>query len=87
MKTLKLFAIGILFLSFTGCARSCESLDAGIQMTNKDIIVRQYSGGKLIFERKFHGMVNSSKESDGYYFTDDDTLFKLSGDVQILMQQ
>lgn len=77
-------SFAILLLSLTGCARSCEGVQRNFRAGSSEVTVRQFSGGKLIFERKFRGIINSSKESDGYYFTIGDTTFELSGDVQII---
>ena len=71
-------------LMLTGCARGCEKVERKYRIGDSNLIVRQYSGGKIIFERHFRGIVNSSETSDGYYFTIGDTTFELSGDVQII---
>ena len=75
---------GITTLALTGCARGCEKFKRDVRITPNHIIVRQYSGGQLVFERNFKGIVNTSKTSDGYYFTINDTTFEISGDIQII---
>lgn len=76
--------IAICLVSLTGCARKCESISRKYQAGDKPNIVRHFSGGQLIREWRFNGIVNSSESSDGYYFTIGDTLYEVSGDVQII---
>lgn len=66
-----------------GCARGCESFDRDFVATSKKVIVRQYSGGKVVGKWEFHGVVNSSAESDGYYFRYGKKMIEVSGDVRI----
>ena len=83
MKYLKTIFIITICLLLTSCQRSCQKLDRDFQTTAKNYHLKQYSGGKLIFEKKFKGIVNSSTNSDGYYFTVNDTTYEISGDIQI----
>lgn len=76
--------IAIALLTLTGCQRGCQKIERSLQVTDKPVIVRHYSGGVLIREYRFTGIVNNSEASDGYYFTIGDTLYEVSGDVQIL---
>ncbi len=87
MKIFRRLIIVFMFLFLAGCARTCEDIDRTFQAGDKNIIVNQYSCGKLIRTFKFKGMVNSSESSDGYYFTIGDTLYEISGDIQIFMAQ
>jgi hypothetical protein len=45
--------------------------------------IEQYSGGRLIQVYDFHGALNDSENSDGYYFFQKDTLVEISGDIVI----
>lgn len=78
---LTLLACSAILLS--GCARSCESIDRNIVASSKHVIVRHYSGGKLVGKWEFHGVINSSSSSDGYYFRYGKKLIEVSGDVRI----
>lgn len=74
-------------LMFSSCQRSWESLNRGVQATDRNYEIEQYSGGVLICTYKFHGMLNSSENSDGYYWymkTDaGKILYEVSGDLKI----
>lgn len=79
-----------LFLSLfilSSCTRSCQRFKRKNQIGDKDCTVRQFSGGQLIREWKFKGIVNSDEHSDGYYFSIGDTLYEVSGDVQVLIKE
>jgi len=80
----KLFII-ILLLMLTGCARECEEAKRKLQSGDKPCIVKQYSGGELIGKWEFDGIINSDETSDGYYFTIGDTLYEVSGDIQVFI--
>lgn len=83
MKNLKLLTFALLTFALTGCARGCQSLERKT-MGNHRIRVCLYSGGKLITNFEFTGVINSSEHSDGYYFYNNDgRLVEISGDVII----
>ena len=80
---LLLSIIVLSLFSFGGCARMCESFDRSFQTGNLDYHVKQYSGGQLIGEWKFSGIVNNSDGSDGYYFNYQGQTVEISGDIQL----
>ena len=86
MKNLNRLFLALLLVSVTSCARTCESVNRNMQITDKQVKVQQYSGGKLINEWSFKGMVNSSQGSDGYYFTYQDSLIEVAGDIVIRVE-
>lgn len=81
-KYLFFIAVIVLFaLSFSGCARSCESWNRDFQTGSRKYTVEVYSGGKLIRTFKFDGILNNQANSDGYFFSIGDTLYEVGGDV------
>lgn len=58
-------------------------MEKTFQFSERNYHVKQYSGGKLVGEYKFHGILNDAKESDGYFFILKDTLVEIQGDVTI----
>jgi hypothetical protein len=70
-------------LTLGSCQRSCSHLDRDIQFSEKDYNVRTYSGGKLISEYTFKGILNNQQHSDGYFFYQNDTLVEVSGDILV----
>jgi|688.fasta_scaffold632848_1 hypothetical protein len=81
MKTKLLFISSILLLS--SCQKSIEGFKKNFQTTDRDYVIEQFSGGKLVKTYKFTGTLNDSKGSDGFYFYNRDTLVELSGDLII----
>ena len=86
-KLLKTTVFFLTILSLTSCTRSCQRFKRKNQIGEKDCTVRQFSGGQLIRQWNFKGIVNSDEHSDGYYFTIGDTLYEVSGDVQVLIKE
>lgn len=77
-------SIFALLILMTGCTpRNCQSIERGFQFSERNYLIRQYSGGKLVGEYKFHGILNSEEKSDGYFFFRADTLVEVSGDLTI----
>lgn len=70
-------------LLVNGCARSCESFERDFQTSDRHYHIKQYSGGVLIKEWDFAGILNNQENSDGYYFTMNDTLYEIGGDLII----
>lgn len=74
----------ILCLSLSSCARSCQSFERGFaDNTAKNTRVTLYSGGQVVKTWEFNGIINSSQQSDGYFFYVDGKLVEVSGDVVI----
>lgn len=80
MKKLILFC---LLISLASCQRACTSFDRDVQFTDRNYNIKTYSGGKLISEYNFKGILNNQKNSDGYYFYKNDTLVEVSGDILV----
>lgn len=73
----------ILFVTLSGCARQCTSMDKKWQAGERQYEVIMYSGGDTVFYDKFKGIVNDSEGSDGCYYIKGDTLVEVSGDYVI----
>ena len=81
---MKKLYIMLLVVLVKGCTpRNCQSLDRSFQYSDRHYDVKQYSGGKLIGEYKFYGILNNEEHSDGYFFFKGDTLIEVSGDLTI----
>ena len=71
-------------IALSGCARTCQKFERNTHdNTPHDVKVTLYSGGKEIRTWEFFGIVNSSKDSDGYFFYYEENLVEVSGDVVI----
>ena len=77
----KLFMISLVLL-ISGCT---DAKRAKLSAYGGSAEIKCYSGTLLIYEGKSTGKVNSSTESDGYYFVDqkDDKLKEVSGNCVI----
>ena len=81
MKRKILFMLAILLaLGLSSCQKEWQSLRKGVQTSKRNYTIKQYSGGVLIGEYTFKGMLNDSEGSDGYYFYLGDELVEVSGD-------
>ena len=80
---LMLVILAAFAISFEGCARSCESLDRQFEVGERNYIVEVYSGGQLIREYRFRGILNNQDNSDGYYFTMNGKLIEVGGDILV----
>lgn len=72
----------LMSLMMAGCARTCNNFSrkfSGVQNYH----IRQYSGGVLIGEYRFKGVLDNQNNSDGFFFFKGDTLIELSGDLII----
>jgi hypothetical protein len=83
MRKFYLFFVLLFAFSLTSCQKSWERWSKNVQITDRNYVIEQYSGGKLIATYQFRGTLNDSEGSDGYYFYKDDTLFEISGDLII----
>jgi len=77
----KIMGLIIAVMLFSSCQKELEGMKKNFQTTNRHYHVEQYSGGVLIAEYDFVGTLNDSENSDGYYFTEGDTLIEISGDI------
>ena len=73
----------ILVLSLCSCQRACTRINREWQTSARDYHVYVFSGGKLVFEDSFHGIINNSESSDGCYYYKSDTLVEIGGDYVI----
>lgn len=79
-------SIAALFIIVTlsSCARSCQSLERKTFDNKKHKIkITQYSGGQKVGYWEINGIVNSSENSDGYYFYHNNKLVEISGDIKL----
>lgn len=73
-----------MMLALTGCTpRGCQKVSRTLQFSERNYIIKQYSGGKLVGQYNFRGILNNEEHSDGYYFFKGDTLIEVSGDLTI----
>ena len=82
MKTaLKLIAV--LSISFT--ASCSDARMSAFSALGKKHRIKMYSGGAVVGEWVSSGKIENEKNSDGYYFKDDNTgkMVTVSGDVTI----
>jgi len=80
MKKL-ILSISVL-VALSSCKRSLEKMGRNFQLTDRDYKISCYSGGVLVRQYVFTGILNSQEHSDGYYFhTNDGTLVEISGDI------
>jgi hypothetical protein len=84
MTKLQLSKILFLFccVGVVACQKSCTSMQKRYS-GSRNYHIEQYSGGQLIQVYDFHGTLNDSENSDGYYFFKQDTLVEISGEVII----
>jgi hypothetical protein len=84
MKKIKLFAVVLMTVVLSSCARGCQEVDRSLfDNVNHNVKITQYSGGKLIGEWTINGIVNNSSASDGYYFYTNGKLVEVSGDIRL----
>jgi hypothetical protein len=76
----KRILIIIIAVTLTSCQRSCNSFERDFQTSDLNYSIKMYSGGHVVFEDHFKGIVNNSEHSDGVYYYKGDTLIEISGD-------
>ena len=81
MKRLFIILGVIVVLGLTSCARDWQSLKRDTQTGSREYWVEVYSGGKLIKDYHFKGILNNQTNSDGYYFYQGDSLVEVGGDI------
>lgn len=79
-RFLKIAAAGLFILTATGCQREWLSIKKGVQTSERNYEIYVYSGGQIVFEDKFTGILNDSNGSDGIYYYKDGKLIEISGD-------
>lgn len=79
MKKLTFILLGFVFL--TSCTqRGCQKMDRTFQYSSRTYNIKVYSGGQVIFEDNFTGIVNQETASDGIFYTNNGKLIEISGD-------
>lgn len=74
----------LLLVILCGCTqRGCQKMEKQFQFSERNYHITQYSGGKIVGDYKFYGILNDSEGSDGYFFFKQDTLIEVSGDLTI----
>jgi len=78
----KQFILVLLLLSLTSCTqRGCQSFNRSFQFTERYYKVSVYSGGKVVKQFQFKGIINQEENSDGIYWYDNyGELIEVSGD-------
>ena len=83
MKFVRSLTLVIATLTLAGCARDCARMKRSTQTGKREYLITHYSGGKVIGTYRFRGLLNNAEDSDGYYWTVNDTLYEVSGDLLI----
>lgn len=73
-----LFFLAILMTSCT--QRGCQKAERAFQYSSRTYNIKVYSGGQVIFEDNFTGIVNQETKSDGVFYTNNGKLIEISGD-------
>lgn len=81
MKKTIIVLAAILLSSCT--QRGCQRWKRQQQYSSRAYGVYMYSGGKMIFEDHFKGIINQEQHSDGIYYFKGDTLVEVNGDYII----
>ena len=81
-KLYQLFAI-VSILLLSSCQRACTRFNKKIQTAERNYQITMYSGGKVVFQDRFRGIINDSEGSDGMYYYKGDTLVEVSRDYII----
>lgn len=75
-----------LFISivlFSSCTSRSRAEIKRTYLGEKEYNVQVYSGGHMIREYNFKGILNNQDSSDGFYWFQGDTLIEVSGDIII----
>jgi hypothetical protein len=83
---MKLIPIILIAVMLSGCARGCQGFERQI-LDNQahELKITMYSGGDTVYHTHLKsGIVNNSEKSDGcYFYSNENKLVELSGDVVI----
>jgi len=80
MKKSLLTAFAMILLLTSCTQRGCQRFDKNMQFTERTYEVSLYSGGTIVFQDTFKGIVNGEQGTDGFYYFKQDTLIEISGD-------
>lgn len=73
----------LLLILLSSCQRSCQKWKKENQTSKRNYTIEMYSGGKTIFEDRFHGIVTEDSGGSSCYYYKGDTLIELFGDYII----
>jgi len=79
MKITKLISFALLLCLLSSCQRGCQRMKRKLTNSPRSYTIQMYSGGKVVFEDSFRGIINQ-EEGNGCYYYKSDTLIELSGD-------
>ena len=83
MKKIQILFI-VLMLGLTSCTqRGCQAVERGVQFSERYYQVSLFSGGKIVKQYTFKGIVNQETNSEGVYWIQDGKLIEISGDYII----
>jgi len=78
---MKKVIIALIVITLTSCTqRGCQSWKRTQQYSSRAYGVYMYSGGKIVFEDHFTGIINQEEHSDGIFYFKNDTLIEVNGD-------
>lgn len=72
----------IMMVCLSSCARRCQELSKST-MGSRHYHVEQWSGVAMVHSYDFYATLNNQKQSDGYYWMVGDSLYEVSGSVNI----
>ena len=70
-------------LLFICCSRDWQDLNRTISRQHGQYHIELYSGGKIIFQDDFYGVVNQETGTDGVMYIKGDTMIELCGQYVI----
>ncbi len=79
-----MFFAAALMLLLTSCTqRGCQRWEKNTQYSERTYEVKMFSGGQVVFQDTFTGIVNGEEGTDGFYYFKQDTLIEISGDYTL----
>lgn len=79
----RILILCVVSLSTMSCQRGCSKINRQFETTERNYEITMYSGGAIVFQDKFRGIINNSEASDGCYYYKNDSLIEVSGDYII----
>lgn len=68
-----------LLISISSCQRGCQKFKRNTMSAKRHYHIEIYSGGKLIHQEDFHGVI-TEEEGNGAFYYKGDTLVEISGE-------
>jgi hypothetical protein len=75
----KLFLYICLVLLLSSCQRGCQRWKRDHMTSKRTYQIKIYSGGVLVHQETFHGII-TEEDGNGAYYYKGDTLVEISGD-------